>query len=63
MRKEKLKRCPFCGGKAKLEEITSLEPWIECKQCGVRVMVKTIYRAFKDTEENAIKQWNTRYGE
>lgn len=64
MSEEELKPCPFCGSKATVQVIPphthKLTKWIpdcngeviiECK-CGCSIM--------RDTEEDAIKTWNTR---
>lgn len=57
---EKLKPCPFCGGKAKLVE-TYVEKgiWVysvDCSNCKTRQQVSK-------TEEEAINAWNTRVKE
>ena len=53
---EKLKPCPFCGGKAALFETTP--PcrklfWIECRKCGAEIHGEKI-------KEEAIAAWNKR---
>ena len=45
-----LKRCPFCGGEAKLMDNGH---WVWCQHCLVE-------SAYYDTREEAIKAWNTR---
>ena len=45
-----LKRCPFCGGEAKLMDNGH---WVWCQHC----LVESTYY---DTKEEAIKAWNTR---
>ena len=55
---ENLKRCPFCGGKAKLTDLTqATESWVECTECGART------RFFSNSEEDAVSAWNTRHVE
>lgn len=49
MAKTKLKRCPFCGGKAKANK-PSLT--VQCKNCNASM--------FHPIQEEAIKAWNTR---
>lgn len=49
-----LKKCPFCGGEAILEELEEMS-FIECKNCYVSM-------PGTDSEE-AIESWNTRYKE
>ena len=52
---ENLKRCPFCGGKAKLTDLTKApESWVECTECGART------RFFSNSEEDAVSAWNAR---
>lgn len=51
----KLKRCPFCGGKAKLTDLKQApESWVECTECGART------RFFSNSEEAAVSAWNAR---
>lgn len=45
-----IKRCPFCGGEAKLMDNGH---WVWCQHCLVE-------SAYYDTREEAIKAWNTR---
>ena len=65
----KLKRCPFCGGEAEVENngkthfdedtmgvVDCTEPdefWVECEKCGAVIGVFS-------TIESAIDGWNTR---
>ena len=61
-----LKRCPFCGGEAKLSKGTKC--WghgdyatsitISCKDCCAEVEVADYLE--EDLKEKAIKLWNTR---
>ena len=52
---EKLKRCPFCGGKASEPEgLTVGGYWIKCTDCGIEQ-----HRAYMTFEE-AAAAWNTR---
>lgn len=52
----KLKRCPFCGGEAKLyEPIEGFHMWVvACNKCACGTNYDN------DTKEEAIKAWNTR---
>lgn len=53
--KIELKPCPFCGGEAKLTDLTQApESWVECKECGART------RFFSNSEEAPVSAWNTR---
>lgn len=47
----KLLNCPFCGGEARNESCGNY--WVKCAKCGSRGSVK-------NTEKEAINQWNTR---
>lgn len=62
MNEPKLKRCPFCGGEANLENygLTGTMKVVKCSDCGART------RAFDPKVkrgENAIDSWNRRAGE
>jgi len=52
-----LKPCPFCGGEAIVRETSIGDDYngftVECKNCAVDI-------GNIDTEEEAIKRWNTR---
>ena len=52
----KLKPCPFCGGKAKLEKM-GYPHHVYCTECHARVIGKGFDA---DGEQDAIKRWNTR---
>lgn len=56
----KLKHCPFCGSKAKMER-TSIIPYY-CANCTNLECDATVGR-FQPTEEEAIAVWNRRDGE
>ena len=52
----KLKPCPFCGGKAHLEDL-GWPHHVYCEDCGV-VMTSTKYG--EDGEDEACEKWNRR---
>lgn len=59
-----LKPCPFCGGKAKMEDWD--DQWIDwkygttihCESCGAGISEVIAYG--EDFHERAVKKWNTR---
>ena len=54
--KNKLKPCPFCGGKAHIMDM-GYPHWIYCEDCGAKVRG----RGFGDEGvEESIKAWNRR---
>ena len=54
MSNEKLKPCPFCGGKAKLlADHGNIKFWVCCKKC---IADTLIY----DSKQEAIESWNRR---
>ena len=54
---EKLKQCPFCGGEARIREVSIGDSYdgftVECGNCAVDI-------GNINTEEEAIKLWNRR---
>lgn len=68
----KIKKCPFCGGKAelgkaseKLETRTAyLNSWVSCTKCGCSKVSEThqagILMSRKWQDNNAIDKWNAR---
>ena len=53
---EKLKPCPFCGGKAELWEYRDLDEvsyYIGCTTCGAQTK-------YTDSEDLCIEAWNRR---
>ena len=56
-----LKRCPFCGGEARMHKTAFLKYEVEvvCKNCGARTLTHSS-ASFSDANMNAIKAWNTR---
>ena len=50
--KEKLKRCPFCGGTANIAK-GQIEFWAYCPHCGAQT---ELY----ETDQEVAKAWNTR---
>lgn len=60
MRTINLKPCPFCGGRAKMKEITSSYGtfyYVRCDNSDCWMYVTTCNR---DTPEEAAARWNTR---
>ena len=52
-----LKRCPFCGGEAKIDKTTSNAVEVACSECSAST---PLFWAFIGGEEKAIEAWNTR---
>lgn len=50
-----LKPCPFCGGKAEVEENEGYPEWIYCTSCGAKVRGKSY--GIKDSTD----AWNRRH--
>ena len=55
---ERIKRCPFCGGEAKVENLVD-HVWIECRKCGAKSdsVRNSPYHA---SAEVALEKWNAR---
>ena len=54
---ERLLKCPFCGGEAKMtESFTGSGVFVECTNCGATTL--TFY--YKDRINKATKAWNNR---
>ena len=68
----KLKRCPFCGNRVKLEDrefddfagnsFTNTMSIIECKRCGISMKryPKQGYRTTEEQKEDLINSWHRR---
>lgn len=50
---DRIKKCPFCGGKAGVYYDYNKWARVQCKECGINTL-------FSFAEKEAIKQWNTR---
>ena len=53
-----LKRCPFCGGEAKIDKTIANTVSVECTIC--HASSRMILCTEGDIEQKAIKAWNTR---
>lgn len=53
-----LKRCPFCGGEAKIDKTIANTVSVECTVC--HASSRIILCTEGDIEQKAIKAWNTR---
>ncbi len=71
MREIKLKRCPFCGGVARMkhgfpgQQIKGMrQSVVQCKNCGCRTVTyrQAAYERWSDVDEQAAKAWNKRVG-
>lgn len=61
---DKLKPCPFCGGKAEYHENCidvefGSEFWIRCTQCGCSFQTGDV----NDTHDKVVEKWNRRVSE
>ena len=52
-----LKRCPFCGGEAKIQSNLLHNYRIYCVECGCQTI------SWSESKEKAIEAWNRRAGE
>lgn len=59
MTENKLKPCPFCGSEAFLWS-TNYQTWVQCAECDSGDHYRHLIQISADTEEQAIKIWNTR---
>lgn len=55
-----LKRCPFCGGRARVEPIGRYDG---CEKFKVRCVGCLAVTYNYDSYEEAVKAWNRRYGD
>ena len=57
-----LKRCPFCGGEARLQKINKHGAYyVICKTCGCRTpKYQHRFTSKEERQEDAIEAWNTR---
>lgn len=58
---ERLLKCPFCGGEAKINSWAFLNcsALVKCKKCGARTL-EYKSASYEDAKLNAIKAWNNR---
>ena len=57
---EKLKPCPFCGGKAEVRTDENEEYYVSCTKCFTLVGYCTDTWGEYETETEAIEAWNRR---
>jgi len=58
---EKLKNCPFCGGKAKLQETEGGDFLVYCSKCNVTMHDCMLWEdEGYDAMNNVIAKWNKR---
>lgn len=60
---EELKPCPFCGGKAVLEDVTvrkGFEAYVACNGGCLAVQRTITYDTLEEAKEKAIEAWNRR---
>lgn len=63
---KKLLPCPFCGGKAELENTWTAHYWVECKGCGAQMSDMALNRNADDLADHkasmndASHAWNKR---
>lgn len=64
---EKLKPCPFCGGKARFTDLGvegEFSDWaVECKCCGIVMLAVAEEPGDITTKKECVKSWNNRPGE
>lgn len=53
---KELKPCPFCGGKATVNQFLDSLFWVRCTECGSENQAS-------NTEKQAIDAWNRRVNE
>ena len=59
-KKERIKDCPFCGGKAHLyNDFYYTLAYVKCSKCGIRTK-EYKSRNWEDTNLLAIEAWNRR---
>ena len=58
--KEKLRECPFCGGKAKIHTVsrTGKYGYVRCTKCGVQTPVLVAGKEI--TQQKSVSNWNRR---
>ena len=56
MSKTELRKCPFCGGEARIIGSVGTVFWVKCKECGAETHGEI-------TKQRATEMWNRRAGE
>ena len=55
MSKTELRKCPFCGGEARIIGAVGTVFWVKCTECGAETQSEI-------TKQRAAERWNRRVG-
>ena len=53
--------CPFCGGRAVLEQTGKMQITVKCTSCIVKRVQKWLHFDYEWLKEKQIESWNKRY--